>query len=272
MVAGKAGMNNDPHHGHLDIGQIVLYWKNEYFIRDLGSIGYDEKYFDDMRFDYPQASSVGHNVIFVNGEKQISGKLRKQDWNYEIGGKVEEFRTSDKFDYVTMNPTNAYPKKELQQWKRHVLLEKPEITVVVDEITAKKGSKIDIRFHPGVPVSYENGFVYFEGKNGNMVLIPMTKNDLQFIPGKHASQYVNATFKFAWIDYFDTEVVSTDLKTIVTTLIMPAKDREEAKQIVSSKTMTIDKTGNMSVSFTKNGELHSYSFENKNKELVLKNF
>lgn len=56
MVAGKAGMNDDPHHGHLDIGQVVLYWKNEAFIRDLGSIGSDEKYFDDMRFDYPQVS------------------------------------------------------------------------------------------------------------------------------------------------------------------------------------------------------------------------
>jgi hypothetical protein len=53
----------------------------------------------------------------VNGEKQISGKLRKQPWNYEVGGEVEEFRSSEKLDYVRMNPTKAYPNKELKNGK-----------------------------------------------------------------------------------------------------------------------------------------------------------
>ncbi len=53
-----------------------------------------------MRFDYPAASSIGHNVVFVNGEKQISGKLRKQPYNYDVGGKVDEFRTTEELDYV----------------------------------------------------------------------------------------------------------------------------------------------------------------------------
>jgi len=190
VVAGKAGMNLDPHHGHLDVGNFVIYWKNEYFMQDLVSTGYDEKYFDDMRFDYPQASSVGHNVVFVNDEKQICGKLRKQPWNYEIGGKVEEFRTSDKFDYVRMNPTKAYPDKELQEWKRNIVLEKPEITIIVDEIKAKPGSKIDIRFHPGVNSTYEDDFAYLEGKNGNMALIPLSIDKFKVVPGKHANQYI----------------------------------------------------------------------------------
>ena len=96
LVAGKAGMNDDPHHGHLDIGQFVVYWQNEYFIQDLGRAGYDEKYFDEARFDYPEASSIGHNVLYVNGEKQISGKYYKQPYDYSVGGKVLEFKTSDK--------------------------------------------------------------------------------------------------------------------------------------------------------------------------------
>ncbi len=37
MVAGKAGMNDDPHHGHLDIGHFIVHWQKEYFIQDLGS-------------------------------------------------------------------------------------------------------------------------------------------------------------------------------------------------------------------------------------------
>jgi len=87
-VAGKAGMNDDPHHGHLDIGHFVVYWQNEYFIRDIGKEGgYDEKFFDDMRWDYPQASSIGHNVVFVNGEKQIPAKMRKQPWKSGVGAR-----------------------------------------------------------------------------------------------------------------------------------------------------------------------------------------
>ncbi len=175
MVAGKAGMNDDPHHGHLDIGHFIVHWQKEYFIRDLGSGSYDEKYFDDMRFDYPQASSIGHNVVFVNGEIQLSGKLRKQPWNFEVGGDVEEFSTSENRDYVRMNPTKAYPNKELKEWKRHIVLDKPEITVVLDEINAEPGSEIEVRFHPGVDFEIQENLILLEGKNGKMAVIPLIK-------------------------------------------------------------------------------------------------
>jgi hypothetical protein len=175
LVAGKAGMNDDPHHGHLDIGHFIVYWQNEYFIRDIGKEGgYDEKYFDDMRWDYPQASSIGHNVVFVNGEKQIPAKMRKQPWKSGIGGKVEKFETVAGRHYVRLDPTNAYPKNELKGWKRHIILEKPEITVVLDEVTAEPGSKVEIRFHPGVEHEVSGDFVYLKGENGNMALIPVT--------------------------------------------------------------------------------------------------
>jgi hypothetical protein len=271
VVAGKAGMNDDPHHGHLDIGHFVVYWKNEFFIRDLGSKGYDEKYFDDARWDYPTASSVGHNVLFVNDERQISGKLRKQPWNFEVGGKVEDFRTSDKLDYVRMNPTKAYPNKELQEWKRHIVLYKPEVTIVLDEIKAKPGSKIDVRFHPGVNATFDDEFTYLEGKSGNMVLIPLSKDKTKIIPGKHANQYVNATFEFAWIDYFDIEVISTESKTTLSSIILPVDNKEEAKKIAKSKFMNFDAVGNLTVSFLKKGVKHSYNFENKNGDLTFKN-
>ncbi len=271
MVAGKAGMNDDPHHGHLDIGHFIVHWQKEYFIRDIGSGSYDEKYFDDMRFDYPQASSIGHNVIFVNGEKQISGKLRKQSWNLEAGGDVEEFKTSDKIDYVRMNPTKAYPNQELKEWKRHIVLEKPEITLVLDEIEAEPGSKIEVRFHPGVDFEVQEDFVYLEGRDGNMALIPITTEKATIEPGKHASQFTNATKRFTWIDYFDTEVSSTATKTIVATLIVPVQDHDEASQIADSRAINLDDSGNVSITFSKNGEMYSFDFENRKDGLDLKN-
>jgi hypothetical protein len=271
VVAGKAGMNDDPHHGHLDIGHFVVYWQNEYFIQDKGKEGgYDEKFFDDARWDYPHASSEGHNVIFVNGEKQIPGKLRKQPYNYEVGGKVEDFQTSEKYDYVRMNPTKAYPNKELKEWKRHIILEKPEITIVLDEVSANPGSEIQVRFHPGVNFERKNDFVFLKGEKGNMAVIPVVEQPFEIVPGKHAMQYINATKDFFWIDYFDTVIKSQSENTIVATIILPVENMQEAQKIAGSKKIISDKSGNLSVSFSRKGNNYKYEFERTENGLQLK--
>jgi len=270
LVAGKAGMNDDPHHGHLDIGQFVVYWQGEYYIQDLGRAGYDEKYFDEARFDYPEASSAGHNVLYVNGEKQISGKYYKQPYDYTVGGQVIDFRTSEQRDYVIMDPTNAYPKKELKKWRRHVLLEKPEITLVIDEVQADPGSKIEVRFHPGVDYAVEDGFVLLNGKEGKMALIPMMDTDVDIVAGKHASQFVNATKDFHWLEYIDAEVTATHEKTLVGTIILPVETMEEAQRIVDSKEIRIDSSGNLLMSFSQKGRKHEYAFQNFTDGLKLK--
>lgn len=71
VLACKAGMHNDPHHGHLDCGNFILSWRDQSFISELGRGPYDETYFNEARWDTPHASSAGHNVLFVNGEAQI---------------------------------------------------------------------------------------------------------------------------------------------------------------------------------------------------------
>ncbi|HEX3000090.1 MAG TPA: heparinase II/III family protein, partial [Armatimonadota bacterium] len=90
-VIAKAGKNADPHHGHLDVGQVNVYWRGEAFLSDPGNAAYDEKYFDAEKYDTPQAASDGHNLIFVNGEKQITGKLKDRPMDDTIGGKILEF-------------------------------------------------------------------------------------------------------------------------------------------------------------------------------------
>jgi hypothetical protein len=262
VVAGKAGMNNDPHHGHLDIGSFVLYWQNDYFLQDKGKEGvYDEKFFDDARWEYPHASSIGHNVIFVNGEKQIPGKMRKQPWNFEVGGKVLEFRTSDKSDYVLMDPSNAYPKIELKGWRRHVVFDKPEITLVLDEISANPGASVEIRFHPGVGFETKDKFAVLGNDKGKMALIPVAMQEFDIIKGRHAAQYINATKAFFWIDYFDTELKTKDKKTTVATIILPVTDADEAGGIASSGQMKLDKSGNLLISFMRKGTVYSYEFK-----------
>lgn len=270
LVAGKAGLNDDPHHGHLDVGHFVVYWKGEYFIQDLGRRGYDEKYFDDARFDYPEASSVGHNVLFVNGEKQLSGKLRKQAYNFDIGGELLEFNSTENRDYVIMDPTNAYPKKELKKWRRHVLLDKPEITVVLDEVNAESGSDIQIRFHPGVDYTIKENFVLLEGKEGKMALIPLIDQDFKIKSGRHASQFVHGTKSFDWLDYFETVVKSKQDNNVFASIILPVSNSEEASLIASSKKTSKSTSGNIIISFSKSGKDYSFEFEMSKIGLQLK--
>jgi len=270
LVAGKAGKNDDPHHGHLDIGHFVVYWQGEYFIQDLGRAGYDEKYFDQARFDYPEASSVGHNVVLVNGEKQISGKNYKEAYNYDIGGEVLDFRTSESQDYVIMDPSDAYPKKELKKWRRHVVLDKPQITLVLDEVQSAPGAEIEVRFHTGVESDHEDEFVMLEGKEGKMALIPLVNQEFAITPGKHASQFVHGTKRFDWLYYFDTELTAKEENTVLCTLILPVENMEEAKGVVESGKITKDASGNISVEFTSKDEKFAFEFNQSKEGLVLK--
>jgi hypothetical protein len=269
LLAGKAGKNDDPHHGHLDIGQFIVNWRGDYFITDIGSGSYDEKYFDDARWDYPQASSLGHNVVFVNGEKQLPGKMRRQPYNYNFGGKVLQFNTSAKMDYVLMDPTNAYPGVEMKGWRRHVILDKPVVTVVVDEVKSAPGSEIEVRFHPGVTAEVRKGYVLLNGKSGKMALIPVVNQTFTITEGKHASNPVNATRSFGWINYFGTIVKVDKDKTIIATIILPVNDENEAQKISKSIIKIIDNKGNYTLSFSKAGKQYKYVYKNDNEGLLL---
>ena len=269
LVAGKAGKNDDPHHGHLDIGHFVVNWRGEYYIRDIGSGSYDEKYFDDLRWNYPQASSIGHNVVSVNGEKQLPGKMRRQPWNYDIGGDVLEFRTAKSRDYVIMDPTNAYPKKEMKRWRRHITLEKPVITVVMDEVESAKGAEIEVRFHPGVDAAMKDSYALLTGKSGKMALIPVVDGDFILREGRHACQPVNATARFFWIPYFETVVRAGGTRTVIGTIILPVEDDAEAQRIAASVKRTVDGSGNLTLAFEKGGATYRYLYKAGADGLVL---
>ena len=170
-----------------------------------------------------------------------------------------------------MNPTKAYPNKELKEWKRHIVLDKPEITVVLDEINAEPGSEIEVRFHPGVDFDIQENLTLLDGKNGKMAVIPLSKEVLKVQAGQHPSQFINATSRFSWIDYFDTEIKSKENKTIVATLIIPVENSEEAEQIAATKALNVDGSGNVTVSFSRKGEKFSFNFENQKGGLELKN-
>ena len=145
-IVCKAGMNDDPHHGHLDCGTFSLSWMGQYFIGEMKRSGYDEEYFGEMRWEYPQASSKGHNLVLVNNEEQVHAKYKDQPWKEGIGGEILDFQSNETFDYVKMNPTNAYPGKELKQWNRWIILDNENIfAIVFDKVNCAKDANIEVR-------------------------------------------------------------------------------------------------------------------------------
>jgi len=76
--------------------------------------------------------SVSHNCVLVNGRGAIN-----KDGNR--GGEIVGFSTGDTFGYVSGEAENAYGGL-LRKWRRHLLLVRPSVLVLVDDILAPEPS------------------------------------------------------------------------------------------------------------------------------------
>jgi hypothetical protein len=301
-VACKAGFNDDPHHGHLDCGHFIVTWYDVAFIRDLGRMVYDERYFSEDRYSYPYATSAGHNVITVNGEEQIIAKKKNQPWKEGVGGRILDFRTGAQRDYVVMDPTHAYPGRELKHWKRHIVLEKPAITVVLDEVEALPGADVRARFFPGVGTGTGGEFrrtararanpsadgvqftseigeyrvldnhVYLsDGRRHNMALIPLAlENECKIIEGKIPAIPVTENARLTWLPYVETVVKAKSTTSTIVTIVLPAGDQKEAQRIAGSAVVRRMNGENIEISVEPLSGKHTWTFEKGRNGLVLK--
>lgn len=270
-VACKAGTNDDPHHGHLDAGQFMVYWHNSYFIRDLGNISYDEPYFSQDRWNYPNASSKGHNLIFVNGEQQKSAKYKDKPWEEGVGGKILEFRPSAARDYTLMDLTGAYPGDHLKNWRRHIILDKPDVTIILDEVTCQPGSDVEARFFPGVKnVDTTGKYTLLTSDEGySMAVIPVSPvsftietDRLPFLPVKKEAIT-------EWIPFFSTKFKAKEQVTCLITVIVPVKNREEADKVTKTILMKKQPDGSLKCSFTFHNQSKLFQFRTATGGVVL---
>jgi hypothetical protein len=263
-VACKAGLNDDPHHGHLDVGQFMVNWRGQAYVSDLGSgkYFYDEKYFDEIRWKYPMAGSEGHNLIFVNGECQLSAKYKDKPWTPGIGGKILEFRTSDARDYTVMDNTNAYAKEHLKGWRRHIILDKPVVTVVLDEVKSAPGAEIEARLHSDAEIIAGETISYLKGSKGLMAVIPVTDGKYFMKAGSHSYTPVRKDVETVVIPCVGAFTTARSGITRLATIILPVQDEKEAAAIAKSirKKFGAD---SLSLSFKKGGKTFSYAFAGK---------
>ncbi|MDP2984247.1 MAG: heparinase II/III family protein [Candidatus Latescibacter sp.] len=270
-VACKAGMNDDPHHGHLDAGQFMVNWRGQAYVSDLGSgkYFYDEKYFDEIRWKYPMAGSEGHNLIFVNGEYQLSAKYKDKPWTPGIGGKILEFRTSGARDYTLMDNTNAYAKEHLKGWRRHIILDKPMVTVLLDEVKSAPGAEIEARFHSDCTIAAQENFTLLKGSKGVMAIIPVADGKITMKPGSHSYTPVRKDAEMVVIPCAGAFTTARSENTRIATIILPIRDDTEAKEISQSAKSATDGAGNLILSFAKENRNYTYTFKNGKNGLVL---
>ena len=83
--------------------------------------------------------SISHNCVLVNGEGAIN-----RDGNR--GGKIIDFKTTDPFGYVCGEAENAYGDR-LNRYRRHLVMIRPSITILVDELEAPEASTFQWLLH-----------------------------------------------------------------------------------------------------------------------------
>jgi hypothetical protein len=238
-IVCKAGKNDDPHHGHLDCGNFIISYMGNNFIRDHGSASYDDFYFSAERWDYPEASSKGHNVVFVNGEGQIPAKIKDEPWGEEPGTSIGAFFTSEKQDHVVMNHLeNAYPREEMKSWQRKIVLEKPSIAVVIDKVGSDKHAEIRSRIHPGGTVTtHENYYTISSADEVKLAVVPFSDQPLEIETGRHGSLSANEKSTFEWIQYVDSYRKADQEQTIMGYLVFPFTSRQETDRVLKSVTL-----------------------------------
>jgi len=283
-VACKAGMNDDPHHGHLDCGTFSLNWQNLNYIGEVPRAGYDERYFDEMRWEYTQASSKGHNVIAVNGEEQISAKLKDQPWRSNVGGKITQYQSEPAWAYAKMDPTHAYPGKELRLWNRWIILDKESnVVILLDKIGCARGSEIEIRFHPGVEADVKSDHVVLHGRRSEtesrvrpgasrtrtnlavpggggpeLEMIPLYDGELAVVEGRQLSMPITEEDRSSWIPYFSTVLKAGASENYVATVFYPV--RLKSKENAASQFKLDTKSGTPEVSCSLQGTSIKYTF------------
>ena len=292
-IATKAGMNDDPHHGHLDVGTFNLTWQNLTFLGEVPRTPYDEQYFGAMRWDYLQARTAGHNTVMVNGEEQICAKLKDQPWQTGIGGKITQYQSEPAFASVAMDATHAYPGKELKQWQRSIVLDKEQnIVVVLDRVACAVGATIEVRYHPGVdldvskdrvtlrapsaatapararaagaPAARDGEHRYAAGeapaaraRNSVMEMQALFAGDFTLTHGRQPDLPVTQDATLSWAPYFSTVIKAPAAENVIVSVFYPGDLRSGDSPIA----WNLDSSGPApTVAYTVHGKTVTYRF------------
>ncbi|PPF43637.1 heparinase [Pseudoclavibacter sp. AY1F1] len=113
-VAVKGGHNNE-HHNHNDVGNFLVASDGVPVIVDAGRPSYDARTFSDRRYELWPMQSEWHNVPFVEGRGQPTGR--------EYAASLIEVSTGET-PMLGLELVGAYDVAGLESWRREVRLDR----------------------------------------------------------------------------------------------------------------------------------------------------
>ncbi|WP_416148793.1 hypothetical protein ACM26V_21395 [Salipaludibacillus sp. HK11] len=177
--AAKGGHNAEPHN-HNDIGQFMLYGKNELFLKDLGSGEYTSKYFGPERYNIVCNGSQGHSVPIINNQHQQAGKTFAA-FNKEIVKEKE-------YEQWKLDISAAYDIASLKQLVRKFTWEKHGNPRLILEdyyiFSEHPGAIVERLITPNLLIEEDGNCVFLIGSAGQKLKIIFERNQLEFQQNK----------------------------------------------------------------------------------------
>lgn len=132
VLAAKGGHNGEMHNQN-DVGSLIVRYRQESLIAELGRGRYTKAYFGPQRYEHFVNSSLGHSTPVPNGMAQLPGK--------EHGAQLLERRATGDVDTMTIEMRGAYPPEaNVASLRRTIALHREgEGWVEVEDVAAFDG-------------------------------------------------------------------------------------------------------------------------------------
>jgi hypothetical protein len=128
VLAAKGGHNGEMHNQN-DVGNLIVHWRGESLVADLGRGRYTGAYFGPERYELFVPSSLGHSVPVVNGQVQRAGP--------EYAAELLAHAATDEADSLSLELKGAYPAEaDLASLRRTLTLQReaPAGVVVLEDV------------------------------------------------------------------------------------------------------------------------------------------
>ena len=102
-----------------------------------------------------------------------------------------------------------------------------------------------------------------------MALIAVADDPVSYVPDSHAYLPIQKEARLRKIPFVDTELTTSGTETTISTIVLPVANEAEAREVSQSVNRTVDRDGNLTLSFTAKNQTHEYRYERSDDGLVL---
>lgn len=167
----------DPGGGHVhpDANHLVLFGGGEWLIRDDG---------------YRAKWTKQQNTLVIDGKGQLGeGRMwfaGSEPLRLKSDPRVIKVESSPKLDHIAGDATDAYAKDlGVQRYVRHLLFLKPNVLIVLDDISLDNPKTMELIFHPESEQCEASGNAFLiQGKQAVLSLDLLTPDAVDFSAGK----------------------------------------------------------------------------------------